>query len=82
MQATVCLQASENLTQRAISAHYLDGLFTAQIYNCRCDCCLVAKLCLTLCNPIDYNPPGFSVLEIFQARILEWFAISFSRRSS
>ena len=43
------------LTERAISAHYLDGLFTAQMYNWWCDCCLVARLCLTLCNPIDYG---------------------------
>ena len=26
-------------------------------------CCrLVAKLCLTLCNPVDYSIPGASVL--------------------
>ena len=37
---------------------------------------------LTLCDPVDCSPPGFSVLGILQARILEWFAISFSRRSS
>ena len=43
---------------------------------------LVAKLCLTLCNPMDHSPPGSSVLGIFQARILEWVAISFSRGSS
>ena len=34
--------------------------------------------CLTLCNPIDYSPPGSSVHGISQARILEWAAISFS----
>ena len=32
-------------------------------------CYLVAKSCLT-CDPIDCNPPGSSVHEIFQARIL------------
>ena len=31
---------------------------------------------------MDCRLPGFSVHEIFQARILEWVAISFSRRSS
>ena len=36
----------------------------------------------TLCNPVDCNLPGSSVYGIFQARILEWVAISFSRRSS
>ena len=36
------------------------------------------QLCLTLCNPTDGNPPGSSIPEILQARILEWVAISFS----
>ena len=34
--------------------------------------------CLTLCDPIDGSPPGFSVPGILQARTLEWVAISFS----
>ena len=34
------------------------------------------------CDPMDYSPPGFSVQGIFQARILEWAAISSSRGSS
>ena len=38
--------------------------------------------CLTLCDPTDYSLPGSSVLGILQARILEWVAISFSRKSS
>ena len=36
---------------------------------------------LTLCNPVDCTLPGSSVHGIFQARILEWVAISFSRGS-
>ena len=32
----------------------------------------VAQLYLTLCNPMDYSPPGSYVHGIFQARILEW----------
>ena len=28
--------------------------------------------CPTLCDPVDYSPPGSSVHEILQARILEW----------
>ena len=39
----------------------------------------VSQLCLTLCGPMDCSPPGSSVHGIFQARILEWVAISFSR---
>ena len=38
--------------------------------------------CLTLCDPMDCSPPGSSVHGIFQARILEWVSISFSRGSS
>ena len=36
--------------------------------------------CLTLCNPMVYSPPSSSVHGILQARILEWVAISFSKR--
>ena len=42
----------------------------------------VAQSCLTLCNPMDYSLPGSSIHGIFQARIPEWVAISFSWRSS
>ena len=42
----------------------------------------VAQLCLTLCDPMDCSLPGSSNHGIFQERILEWVAISFSRRSS
>ena len=37
------------------------------------------SVCLTLCVPLDCNPPGSSVHGIFQARILEWVAIFSSR---
>ena len=40
-----------------------------------CCGCSVAQSCLTLCDPMDC-PPGSSVHEIFQARILEWVALS------
>ena len=40
---------------------------------------LVIQSCPTLCHPLDCSPPGSSVHEIFQARILEWVAISFPR---
>ena len=43
---------------------------------------LVVELCLTLCNPMDYNPPGSSVHGILQEWILEWVVIPLSRGSS
>ena len=45
------------------------------MYVCSCS---VVQLCLTLCDPIDCNPPGSSVHLLFQARILKWVAIFFS----
>ena len=35
--------------------------------------------CLTLCDPLDFSPPGSSVYGILQARLLEWVAMSSSR---
>ena len=37
---------------------------------------LVSQSCLTLCDPVNYSPPGSSVHRISQARILEWIARS------
>ena len=42
----------------------------------------VAQSCPTLCDPMDGSVPGSCVHGIFQARIFEWVAIFFSRRSS
>ena len=35
--------------------------------------------CPTLYDPIDGSPPGSPVHGIFQARVLEWGAIAFSK---
>ena len=42
----------------------------------------VSQLCPTLSDPMDCSLPGSSVHGIFQAIILEWIAISFSKESS
>ena len=42
----------------------------------------VAQLCLTFCDSVDCSLPGSSIHGIFQARVLEWVAVAFSRRSS
>ena len=49
---------------------------------CVCVCVLVTQSCPALCDPMDCSPPGSSVHKIFQARILEWVTISFSKGSS
>ena len=56
-------------------------------YNCVCVCvcvcvCARAQSCPTLCNTMDYSPPGSSVHEFSQTRILEWVAMLSSRGSS
>ena len=43
---------------------------------------LVAQSDLTLCDTMDYSPPGFSIHGVLQARILEWIAVPFSRGPS
>ena len=41
-----------------------------------CVCVLVTQSCPALCDPLDCDSPGSSVLGIFQVRILEWVAMS------
>ena len=54
-------------------------------HRCVCVCvCVWERESLsgpTLCNPVDCSLPGSSVHGILQARVPEWFAISFSRGS-
>ena len=47
-----------------------------------CAMCLVDQSCLALWDPMDYSSPGPFAHGIFQARILDWVAISSSRGSS
>ena len=39
----------------------------------------VTQSCPTLCDPMDCSLPGSSVHGIFQARVMEWVAIAFSK---
>ena len=52
------------------------------ICNINMCACSVAQSCSCLCNPMDCNPPGSSVHEILQARILDWVAMPSFRISS
>ena len=60
---------------------YTEKETTAEIEVQVCMCSVIQS-CLTLCDPMDCSPPGFSVHGISQARILGWIAISSSRGSS
>ena len=43
---------------------------------------LITQVMSDLCDPLDCSPPGTSIHEILQARMLEWVAVSFSSGSS
>ena len=64
--------------QISTEPHYASGTILAL----QAKIVLVTQSCLTLYNPMNCSPPGSSVHGIFQARILERVAISFSRGSS
>ena len=84
-----CARASHNCTFLSKSLHFSGPHFiiyetekmilTMTVYELKV---LTAQSCLTLCNPVDWSPPDSSVHGILQARILEWVAIPFFRRSS
>ena len=61
---------------------YGQGLKEIQEFSCALAVVFSPKSWLTLCHPRDCGPPGSSVCEIFQARILERTAIAFSSSSS
>ena len=61
------------------NGHRLDTDLNFSCHECACS---VAQSCPTLCDPVDCSLPGSSVHGTFQARILEWFAISSFRGSS
>ena len=75
-------QPTRLLHPRTTSYHLLIG-GTTQLNQLHLHCVFsVAQSCPTLCDPMDYSPPGSSVQWNSQARILQWVAIPFSRRSS
>ena len=81
------------LKQRAITKSLNSGLHSPQNTESRCHpsmrpevltlyvsykcVCPLPQLCLILCDPMAYSPPGSSAHGILQARILEWVAIPF-----
>ena len=65
-----------------LNCRLLIYLLEAPLIDSTCACGLSLQSCLTLCNPIDYSPPGFSVHGILQAGILEWIAMPSSKGSS
>ena len=63
-----------------IFSQHMHYIICVCVCVCVCVCAhMHAQSCPALCNPMDCGLPGFSIHGIFQARILEWVAISSSR---
>ena len=60
----------------------MERSYTCTMWLMVSNCILYSLSCLTLCYPMKCSPPGSSVPVIYQLRITEWVAISFSRGSS
>ena len=75
-----CLQKSVFCVYISVPALQIgSSILFSRFYIYALICVLVVLLCLTLCYPMDFSPSGPSVHGIFQARILEWVVIYFSR---
>ena len=61
---------------------YLSFIWDLRLQTKQVTSTLKVKSCPTLCDPMYCSLPGCSVYGIFQAIVLEWIAISFSRGSS
>ena len=73
----------QSRTPQPCGAHSSWGSFSCVCVRvCVCVCVCVAQSCPTLGGPLECSPPGSSGHGILQARILDWVAISYSRRSS
>ena len=79
---------SDSLVSHLSEWHHRSGVHARHMHvfsllhsHCCCPAAAAAKSlqsCPTLCDSIDGSPPGSSIHGIFQARVLEWVAISFS----
>ena len=76
-------KAASQIALRDCSEEVREFLQQNQVVRISKDCAVLNCFsCVQLCNPMNCSPPGSSVLRIFQARMLEWAAIPFSRGSS
>ena len=77
-QAMFCVKKKQTITKTKIRRFHLFIYPYICVCVSVCVCVLVAQSCPTLCDLMDCNSPGFSRHGIFQAKISEWVAISFS----
>ena len=73
--------SSRNLMVSGLTVRYLIHFELIFVCGVRCVHAKSLQLCPALCDPVDHSLPGSSVHGILQARMLEWFAISFFKGS-
>ena len=74
----ICLHSVTTCFKHTIETYHSEKKMPLKIL-CVCVC---TESCLTNCDPVDCSPAGSSANGIFQARLLEWVAISYSRGSN
>ena len=79
VEATGRVLASADRTSGNWVSTSLDGGVWSCVHNTRLCTCVLTRVQL-FCNPGECSPPGSSVPGISQARVLEWVAISSSKR--
>ena len=73
----ITLPAKVHVVKAMVFPIVMYGCESWTIKKAAADAAKSLQPCLTLCDPIDSSPPGSPIPEIFQARTLEWVAISF-----
>ena len=83
MSLTFIISDAYNHLSVLLGDSYVDRSTVLEVIFRKIDCIkakvLAAQSCLTLCDPMDGSTPSSSAHRIFQASILEWVAIPFSR---
>ena len=79
-----CIQEEESFCNLPEEQQRKNGVWNSRCsrYPTESHVCFVSRSCPTLCDLMNCSPPGSSVHEILQARILEWVALPSSRASS
>ena len=69
---------AEMVLEEEMEFHELEMRMCWSLCVCVCVCVSVLSHVQLFCDPMDCSPPGSSAHGVFQARILEWVAISYS----
>ena len=77
----MCIKESNTVYVSLYTDKAVYKIYRLSIFILFCCCFLLSQLHPTLCSPKDCSMPGSCVQGIFQARILQWVAISFSTGS-